>query len=278
MRVWGYTHKAATPVALAVDTVRTSRITVTKRTLAPKLTAYVDAVGAASAQVARAVIYRVSDGLLMGVSQEVQVAAGAVGAWVDFPFAAAVVLDPADYAIGLHGGPTGSSLRLFADAGGVGRSNADTYADGTATPRPATSSDTNLYSLFLTYTTEWVAPDVSDMELARLPFPQAQEYFEDVAAPIPPSATRYRTTAGWHGTIVDPERGAFAIVHPDGALAGLVGDRVRVRARPSGRSVIVYIHEKNDDILEDISLTRRAFAEIALLAADDQKVIVEVLA
>jgi hypothetical protein len=278
VRVWGYTHKGATPVALAVDTVRTSRFTITSRSLVSKVSVYLDAAGSPGGQNARAVIYRASDGALMAVSQELVVPGGAAAAWVDFRFAADyVALDPADYDIGLHGGVTGGAIRLFADTGGTGRSNADTYADGTATTRPATSSDTNLYSAFLTYTTEWTAPDVADEELARLPFSQAQEYFADVAAPVPPSAPRYRSVAGWHGTIVDPERGAFALVHPDGALAELVGDRVRVRATPSGRQVIVYVSALNDDIIEDISLTRRAFADIALLSQDNQNVIVEVL-
>lgn len=117
----------------------------------------------------------------------------------------------------------------------------------------------------------FVAPDEPDDFLAALPFPEAQ-----TALTSPPVAGSTRSaTCGWHGTFTDPNRGAYAVVAPDGPLADLLGERIRVR---SGARAVVATVTAERDIPEDLSLARRAFLELALLSTEELRVSVEVLA
>lgn len=86
-------------------------------------------------------------------------------------------------------------------------------------------------------------------------------------------------TVGWHDTAAHPERGAFAVVSRDGAYADLAGDTLigeplRVSAR--GRSVIVYC-VASAAVPTDLSLTRRAWAQLSTLARDTLPCQVEIL-
>lgn len=118
------------------------------------------------------------------------------------------------------------------------------------------------------------APRATDAYYARLGFDSAQSVLG-----IPgPEAPRYRATVGWHGTYLDPEsQGAsFAIVQTGGALADLLGERVKVTYR--NRSVVAYVHRTLDlDSGEEISLSRRAFQSLANLATDSLSARVEAL-
>lgn len=86
---------------------------------------------------------------------------------------------------------------------------------------------------------------------------------------------------GWHGQGYDPPRGMLAIVAADGPLADLVGERLRVSARFSDRSVVVKCHADDSvydrPIAEDLSLTRRAFMLLAPAATEELAVEVEVM-
>ena len=85
-------------------------------------------------------------------------------------------------------------------------------------------------------------------------------------------------TCGWHGELFDPERGNFAIVREDGPLADLLGQRIVVRQRfdTARHDVVVYVH-RAADVLEDLSLTRRAFMALAGAWHDELAVEVEVM-
>lgn len=119
----------------------------------------------------------------------------------------------------------------------------------------------------------WTPPEgATEDYYAALPWPESQRKLAEGAA-VPHSARL--ATCGWHGTKIDPNRGAFAIVRSDGPLADLLGERVRVGAYP--RAAYVYVTDERADVEEDISLTRRAFAALAPLATDELAVKVEVM-
>jgi hypothetical protein len=83
----------------------------------------------------------------------------------------------------------------------------------------------------------------------------------------------------WHGSDRHPETGAVALVGRAGPLTELVGDIVRVvnRVGIEDREVFVYVYGTIDADV-DISLTRRAFQELGLLASEALEGRVEVRA
>lgn len=81
-------------------------------------------------------------------------------------------------------------------------------------------------------------------------------------------------SCGWFGTVLEDERGWFAIVSED-TLADLVGDTIRVTL--DDVSLIVYV-VSSDSLDWDLALTRQAFSRLALLAEDSVSVTVEVTA
>lgn len=161
----------------------------------------------------------------------------------------------------------------------AGKEITDTYADGPSDPFGIGSWLGVNLSLFGTFIAaeDWEPPaDLDEMQYGRLPYSLAQSVFG--SADVDP-ATLTRATCGWHGLKFDLQRGSFAIVARDGPLADLVGERVRVRRtgyRP--RAVYVYVH---DEALlegdEDISLPRRQFMALDLLAKTTLEVVVEVV-
>jgi hypothetical protein len=83
----------------------------------------------------------------------------------------------------------------------------------------------------------------------------------------------------WHGSSASRETGPVALVPLDGELADLVGNIVRV-VRLGGvfqRSVCVYVL-KQVDMEGDISLSRRAFLQLGILALEDLNCRIEVVA
>lgn len=72
-------------------------------------------------------------------------------------------------------------------------------------------------------------------------------------------------TVGWHHTAAHPETGAVALVAYDGLL-DLIGDLLRVTHR--GRSVDVYC-VGSAAVPTELSLTRRAFQELAVAAREE---------
>lgn len=83
----------------------------------------------------------------------------------------------------------------------------------------------------------------------------------------------------WHGSDAHKETGAIALVPLEGGLTDLVGNIVRI-TRIEGwrrRSVCVYVYD-TVDMEADISLSRRAFLELGLLANESIECLVEVIA
>lgn len=77
-------------------------------------------------------------------------------------------------------------------------------------------------------------------------------------------------SVGWHNTDVCAEMGAVAVVPTEGDLSGLVGDIVVVKnATPLlTRGVYVYVIGSDPRIIDDISIGRRAFLDLAPLSTE----------
>lgn len=107
---------------------------------------------------------------------------------------------------------------------------------------------------------------LSDFELARLPFKEAQAGLFAATDSRPVFAR-----LGWHGQDLDPRLGSYALVAAHGPCAGLVGRRIRVQTAARDRKpVFAYVILAIEDaILDpvDITLTRRVFMELALASA-----------
>lgn len=119
----------------------------------------------------------------------------------------------------------------------------------------------------------WNPPGpVDDLTLAQFPYPTAQR----LLAGSVERGSRRRALAEWHGTSPDgdPLVGSLAMVNPNGALADLVGERIKVTYQ--GRSVFAYVH-RSSALDEDLSLTRTLFARLARLDATNIAALVEVL-
>lgn len=85
-----------------------------------------------------------------------------------------------------------------------------------------------------------------------------------------------RVSVGWHGTDVDAETGAFAVVRQSWGLDDLIGEVLRLTT-DTGRVCFVYVLGARD-VPTDISITRRAFfPTLALLAEESVRCIVEVV-
>lgn len=159
-----------------------------------------------------------------------------------------------------------------------GKSGIDTYADGASSPFGLAVNEASDLSIFATWVSiPWSPPeDLEEVHYARLPHVEAQEVFE--LSPIETKSVR-RAKVGWHGTKFDRERGSFAVVASDGALADLVGERLRLTFSdlPRTKSIFVYVHDEGELAdAADISLPRRTFLALALLHETTVDVNVEV--
>lgn len=114
-----------------------------------------------------------------------------------------------------------------------------------------------------------------DLQLSRRAMIVSQEAWDGPARSVASPAA----TVGWHGTDVNRETGAVALVTMDGPLSDLVGDIVRVtriRGGVTRRSVMVYVIDRVDAEVA-MSLSRRAFQELGILANESIDALVEVL-
>lgn len=117
-----------------------------------------------------------------------------------------------------------------------------------------------------------VAQKEPGVMLGRRAFPEAQALMDVAAASVAAAST----DVGWYGTDVDPEAGSFAVVSPDGALADLVGNVIRVTLTTGTASVCAYVIA-TAVIEQDIALYRRAFLSVAALSNATIEARVEVL-
>lgn len=110
----------------------------------------------------------------------------------------------------------------------------------------------------------WEPPaEQDDLYLARLPFAEAQANLGLLGARFEDSGVH--ATVGWHGTLVDRDRGSFAVVKAGGALESLLGSRVRITV-PGVRPRHVYAYVSSAGAVEqDITVTRRLFQTLAPL-------------
>jgi hypothetical protein len=146
----------------------------------------------------------------------------------------------------------------------------DPYADGAAlTAGVATDLPEGGVS-FASVAPVWTPPVLSDEELAALAWPSSQKAL--VGAVGGDVAT---VKAEWHGTTLDDRRGAFALVRAGSVLEALVGERIQVSRR--GKSVVVVVVDSTDDMDEDLSLTRRAWLELANPSDESADVRVQVV-
>lgn len=166
----------------------------------------------------------------------------------------------------------------------TGKLASDAFSDGAAATLDPTftplDEDMSVFAeVFPPY-----APPVNELEFyyARLPFEKAQAKFAETG---PQPRSGITTTATWHGTSFDQERGSFVILQRGAALdvAGLVGERVKITTRGIGvnqRSVYAFVHDVGE-IPEvaghscGISLPRRSWMALALPSDDTVEVTVE---
>lgn len=151
-----------------------------------------------------------------------------------------------------------------------------TYAGGAPATLVSTETVTNQRSLFATYVKAWTLPDdVDDFYIARLPWEAGQSVLSNggvLKLPV------FHADVGWHGTDLDDEEGAFAIVKEGSVLEALIGERIRLRTdRLSPGVVFAFVHNRYP-IVDDISLTRRGFLELGNLALDNVRCVIEVMA
>lgn len=279
----GETRVGDTITAVAKDTKRVAGFTLSAPTRIVKLSLACDGGGGAAPgnfAKLRPVIYQAN--ALIAVGDEVLVASGDPVRWVDLPFLAAlpsgIVVGAGTTELGVLVGGDANVLRVaqIDPLPPGGRWNADTYTDGPTNPFGTATSLTANMSIFATASPVWVERATAPMDvIARLGWADAQRLLLSAAL----SSPIYQATAAWHGTVVDPNRGSFAVVRAGGPLASLVGERLKLTtAGPYPLSCLVYVFQAVPSLEQDISLARRAFASLELLARDTVDVKIEVLA
>jgi len=100
-------------------------------------------------------------------------------------------------------------------------------------------------------------------------FADAQRAFAGAALRRLPASVE----VGWHDTEVDPLMGSFAVVRAAAGLDDLIGEVLHLTA--GTREVYVYVVGSRD-VPRDISLARRAFFALGLLAREAIDCAVEV--
>lgn len=99
-------------------------------------------------------------------------------------------------------------------------------------------------------------------------FPEAQRLLSGA------TVTHYgRVDVGWHDTAVSPWTGAAAVVRRGGPLMELIGQTLRVTSDDG--SCLVYV-VGGGDVLQDLSVARRAFLALSPLAEDELDCMVEI--
>lgn len=218
-------------------------------------------------QTLRAMVYEgAGGGDLLGTSDEVVIADGASLAWVDFTFDLPL-LPVGAYYFAVQASATSQTARAYGT--GALSSTTDTYSDGPLATVPGSPTLNAGLSIFATTIAPYSPGEgVPDKEIAALPVPDAVATFGSTG---PDSSTAARATCGWHGTRFAEETGALAIVKLDGVLSDYVGERVQIRYED--RVTYAYVYDERD-ILEDISLTRRLFMDLAEPSTDELDVTV----
>jgi hypothetical protein len=268
--ILGNRKPGVTAVALAANTQQLIDVTLPRSGYLVDMTVYLDGTAGSSSQPVAGTLYNAVTNTLVVVGQTVMIVPGKAAGWVALPFATHPLLLAGAYTVGIHG-MTPATARFF-HSGGAGR----TMADATTSARSdlATSATSTGPTLYATVDEVYVPPAVaSDEYLAALPYPEAQALFS-LGGPL--QGTTRAVNVGWHGTRTDPAQGSFAVVQEGSVLEDLfLGERVRVTY--GNNSTCVYVHDSMA-ILEDLSLTRRNFMDLADPCVDSLAAKVEVLA
>lgn len=263
--------------ALSMDFLRLNEVVLPEGERLVGVYVWLDGGGSSSGtQAMRGVVYDAASKALLAEGDEVSVPDDLEGGWVALPFPYGSHPElPTEVLYGVHSGPTANVVRFQFGASTITRYNrADTYSDGAPNPLAGEAATADsAYSIYLLTTTVWTGPDTADEHIAALPFGESQRIFA-IGGPVAGSARL--VTCGWHGTKTDPNIGAYGIARADGPLADYVGERVRVRDSESQRVVYVYIVDEAD-VIEDLSLTRRAFMELGLASTEELSAVVEVM-
>lgn len=245
-------------------------VTLAERAKLVKVTLPLDGGGSGVGdQTLRAMIYEgEGGGALLGTSEEVTIADGAALAWVDFAFAALPTLEAGAYYLAVQASSTSQTARAYGT--GALSSTTDTYSDGplaTVPGSPTLNAGLSIFAMLI----RPFSTAASDRSIAALAVADATAIFGSTG---PLSGTATRASCGWHGTKFAEEVGALAIVKLDGALSDFVGERVQVRYED--RVTYAYVYDERD-IIEDISLTRCLFMDLAEPNADELDVTVTVM-
>lgn len=265
----------ATPLALAVDTRYTARVTAPGDGWLAKLSVLLDGDGGGTdPQALRGVVYD-SAGALLASSEEVTVLSGDPEGWVDFDIGPVELEADTDYSLGVQVG-SGDCGRIYlsADASLTHYEAADVYADGPDAAYGAYAEVSGGLLIFATSMPPFEAPDVTDEDIAALPWARAEAVFGEA---LPPRPELRRALLTWHGTKVAPERGSVAIARTAGPFADWVGDRLYIAF--GGRTVSVYCYAESTDLDpdEDLSLPRPIFGRLAALCSEPVHAVVGVL-
>jgi len=122
-----------------------------------------------------------------------------------------------------------------------------------------------------------ILDDQLDLDLmhSRRAFPVAQALLSGAVLRLAAS----EASIGWHGTEVSPETGSVALVREDGPFVELVGEIVRLERRVGihDRAVYAYVYGTGP-ILDDLSLARRTFMGLGILANENVSASIEVIA
>lgn len=275
MRALGLGAVGSVSEVVEADTVRYCVIPEVPAGYVPAISAYVDGLGGGSGvALARPVLWSGDPSTVLAVGGEVAIATGDEAGWVQFPlyeeYPGGVPLPEGEYVVlGLHFGGATEVARLYGETGG-GAVLATPYDD----PLPdalAGAVEDMLPSFVAPYVTDWTPPPAAELAwYARLPFDEAQRFLGATG----PTDKHRAMTCGWHGASFDKEQGSFALVRTGGPLDALVGEKIAVRY---GQHVVYAYVNGGADVIEDLSLTRRLFQELAPLATYELSVGVEVL-
>lgn len=105
-----------------------------------------------------------------------------------------------------------------------------------------------------------------DLMMSRRAYPVAQEAF---SGPVLRVAAE-EAAIGWHGAELHPETGSVALVREDGPFVELVGEIVRIERRLASETRVVFAYVyATAAILDDLSLARRTFMGLGILANEN---------
>lgn len=297
MLIGNLTSAGASPALMAVGTKRASRYVLPFGGRIAKLSVLADTAGAAGPVRVRGVVYDAVTLRLIAAGDEVVVPAGLPEGWLDLPFEvgfpAGVPVGASDIRIGVIVGDDGLSVYeepapINTSSGGVvtagsfygqavygvdtygqsvnGFLNADPYGTGPSDPFGVAAPETELV-VYATLFDAWVPPNAPEVLYARLPWPESQQVFSSTG---PRATTATAASLSWHGTRLDPERGAFCVAQTGGKFDQYLGERLMLETRGAGarRVAYVFVHNLIDGLDTDLSVPRRPWAELAVLGLD----------